>query len=176
LAEVIRKIGTELSNLRAQQAQESAEVAEEMWTTLLNGAAAQEFRLHIWGSQRISYGAIYHAYENFIREALALALGVANYKAGNISLLLKDCERCFGKPIADRCLADTDVETARLVRNALAHNGGKETSKLHGITHGIRVEGGELQIMAPDTRRLFDSLKGRAYTLAEKAVTHPSIR
>ena len=142
----------------------------------MRGAASAEFRLNIWGSQRISYGAIYHAYENFIREAVGLALGVANYKAGHISTLLKDCERSFGKPIADVCLADSDVEAARLVRNALAHNGGKETSKLHGVAHGILIENGELQMMAPDTRRLFDLLKSRAYKLAEKAVTLPSIR
>jgi len=124
----------------------------------------------------MAYEAIYYGYENFIRDALGLALGVQDYTVFQISDLKYDCEASFGKPIADLCLADADVEAARLVRDALAHNGGKETSKLHGVPHGIRVESGELQIMAPDTRRLFDLLKVRAHKLAEKAIAHPSIR
>jgi hypothetical protein len=172
----VRKIGTELKVALDEQSQEVTVAADALWSALLNGTAAYEFRLSIWGSQRISYGALCHAYENFIREAIGLALGIANYKGGHVALLLKDCERSFGKPIADLCLADADVESARLVRNALAHNGGKETTKLHGLAHRIRVENGELQIMAPDTRRLFDLLKVRAYKLTEVAITLPSIR
>ncbi len=176
LSAAVRKIGTELKDLLAQQAQKFTVSANEMWTTFLNGAASYEFRLNIWGSQRTSYGTIYHTYENFIREAVGLALGMSNYKAPQLSTLLKDCSRLFGKPIADVCLDDADVKAARLVRNALAHNGGKETNQLHGVVHGIRIENGELQIMAPDTRRLFDMLKDRAYKLAEKAITLPAIR
>ena len=81
-----------------------------MWTAFLNGPGSQEFGLGIWGSQRLAYGAIYHAYENFIREAIGLALGESDYQHGNISTLLKDCASNFGKPIADLCLADPDVE------------------------------------------------------------------
>ena len=176
MGEAIRKIGTEVNGMLAQQAHEFIVSANQMWTAFLNGQAAHEFRLGIWGSQRISYGAIYHAYENLIREAVGLALGMSNYKAHNLSTLLKDLSCSFGQPIADMCLADADVKAARLVRNALAHNGGKETNELHGVAHGIRIENGELQIIAPDTRRLFDLLKVRVYKLAEKAVTLPAIR
>jgi hypothetical protein len=175
MREAIRRIGTELNTVLAQQAHEFTVDADQMWTVFMNGVAAHEFRLSIWGSQRISCGALYHAYENFVREAVGLALGVANYKAGHISVFLKDCARSLGKPIADYCLADADVQTARLVRNALAHNGGTETSQLQKVAHGIRVEDGKLQIMAPDTRRLFDLLKVRVSKLAEEAITLPSI-
>ena len=171
MREAIRKIGAEI-----KEAQDVVLHPNGVWTLLLNGAASTEFRLSIWGSQRISYGGIYHTYENFIREAIGLALGMSHYKAGNISVILKDCERAFGKPIADLCLAASDIEAARRVRNALAHNGGKETSSLHGITHGIRIENGELHIMAQDTKRLFNLLKDRAYKLTETAITHPAIR
>ena len=133
LSAAIRKIGDEQRALFAKQAQEVTVAADAMWNALLNGAAAHEFRLSIWGSQRLSFGAIYHAYENFIREAVGLAFGISDYRAANILVLLKDCEGSFGKPIADLCLADSDVEAARLVRNSLAHNGGKETSKLQGV-------------------------------------------
>ena len=176
LSAAVRRIGTELKDKLSQQAQKFTVSANEMWTSFLNGAASYEFRLSIWGSQRTSYGAIYHAYENFIREAVGLALGMSNYKVRNFSTLLKDCSSSLGNSIADMCLADADVKAARLVRNALAHNGGKETNELLGVAHGIRIEKGELQIIAPDTRRLFDLLKVRAYKLAEKAITLPAIR
>jgi hypothetical protein len=171
LCAAVKKIGTELMDGLSQQAQEFTVSANQMWTVFLNGQAAHEFRLSIWGSQRISYGAIFHAYENLIREAVGLALGMPHYKARKISTLLKDCASSFGQPIADVCLADPDVKAARLVRNALAHNGGKETNELHGVPHGIRIENGELQIMAPDTRRLFNSLKVRVSELVDKATT-----
>ena len=176
LGAAVRKIGNEQKELLARQSEERAIDAKQMWTAFLNGPGSQEFGLGIWGSQRLAYGAIYHAYENFIREAIGLALGVSDYRAGNISTLIKDCTSAFGRPIADPCLSDPDVDAARLVRNALAHNGGKETSQLQAVNHGIMVDSGQLQVMAPHTRQLFDLLKGRAFKLAEKAVTHPSIR
>jgi hypothetical protein len=176
LIAAVKKIGTELRDRLAQQAHEFTVSANQMWMAFLNGAGASEFRLSIWGSQRTAFGAIYHAYENLLREAVSLASGRPQYKVRKVSTLLTDCANLFGQPIADMCLADPDVRAARLVRNALAHNGGKETAELCGVAHGIRLENGELQIMAPDTRRLFDLLKVRVFKLAEKAVTLPTIR
>jgi hypothetical protein len=172
----VKKIGTELRDRLAQQADEFTVSANQMWMAFLNGAGTSEFRLSIWGSQRIAYGAIYHAYENLLREAVGLASGKPQYKVRRVSTLLTDCANLFGQPIADMCLADPDVKAARLVRNALAHNGGKETTELRGVAHGIQLENGELQIMAPDTRRLFDLLKVRVFKLAEKAINLPTIR
>jgi hypothetical protein len=89
---------------------------------------------------------------------------------------MDEVEKHFGQQVAQDCLNAPEVRAARLVRNALAHNGGKETDELKKIQHGIRVEGGVLQIMAPDTRRLFDVLKDRAYKLVEKALALPNMR
>jgi hypothetical protein len=174
MREAIAKLGKELRDTQAEFA--AGVDAKQMWMAFLTGPGSQEFGLGIWGSQRLAYGAIYHAYENFIREAVGLALGDPDYRALKVSVLIADCQRTFGKPIADLCLSDPDVDIARLVRNALAHNGGKETSQLQAVNHGIMVDSGQLQVMAPHTRQLFDLLKGRAFKLAEKAVTHPSIR
>ena len=177
LSVAVKKIGTDLMALLAQQADESAVNANEMWTTLLNGAAQSEFRLSIWGSQRISYGAIYHAYEDFVRECIGLGLGRAKYKPrGGTKELVADAGQHFGPQIADACLNSPDVKIARLVRNSLAHNGGKETDELKKVQHGILVEDNVLQIMAPDTRRLFYVLKERAYKLVEKAITLPNMK
>jgi hypothetical protein len=177
LGAAVRKIGTELMDLLAQQAQEFTVDANEMWTSLLNGAAQFEFRLSIWGSQRISYGAIYHTYEDFVRECIRLALGRTKYKPrGGITALVADAGQQFGPQLADDCLNAQEMKIARLVRNSLAHSGGKETDELKKIQHGILVEDDVLQIMAPDTRRLFHLLKERAYKLVEKAITLPNMK
>ena len=73
MAAAIKRIGNELHNVMMHQPDEAAIDAKQVWTMLLNGDGCHEFRLSIWGSQRISYGAIFHAYENFIREAVGLA-------------------------------------------------------------------------------------------------------
>ena len=143
----------------------------------LNAPESHEFQLAIWGSQRICFGAIYVAYEDFVRECIRLALGIAKYKPrGGITTIVADAARFFGQPLADDCLNAPEVWHSRLVRNALAHNGGKETDELKQVQHGIRVESGLLQIMAPDNRRLFNILKIRAYKLTEKAVLLPNMK
>lgn len=47
---------------------------------------------------------------------------------------------------------DCDVSAARMVRNALAHNGGMEDARLRKakVSHGIKIQDGVLQIMPTD--------------------------
>jgi hypothetical protein len=68
------------------------------------------------------------------------------------------------------------VRAARLVRNALAHGGGRESEQLRAFPHGLAVENGTIQVLAQDVRRLFNVLKLKALRLTEKAVTLPSVR
>jgi hypothetical protein len=167
LAQVVEQIGSEMHR-QADEAQQFT--AEAVWTTLLEDP---EFQLAVWGSQRIGYGSIYHAYEHFVRDCIALVKGNPEYRGRRIHALVRDAGRLFGSKIAQDCLASPPVKTARLVRNTLAHNGGRETPQLRDHPHGLVVEEGVLQILASDTRGLFDLLKGRAYQLIRKAVTLP---
>jgi hypothetical protein len=177
LGRAVKKIGAELQDLLAQQAQERSVDANEMWAAFLGGEARAEFRLSIWGSQRISYGAIYHTYEDFVRECIGLAMGTSTYRPrGGTRRLVADAGQHFGSQIAGDCLNAPEMRIARLVRNSLAHNGGKETNELKKVKHGIVVEDDVLQIMAPDTRRLFHLLKERTYKLVEKAITLPNMK
>ena len=68
------------------------------------------------------------------------------------------------------CLCDDAITVARLVRNALAHHGGRVTKELGNVTHGLEVENGVIQILADDTSRLFHLLKNRAYDLAARTL------
>jgi hypothetical protein len=87
-----------------------------------------------------------------------------------------DAKAAFGEATADYCLTDQAVEAARLVRNALAHNGGRVTDELKTVSHGIDIVDQLLQVMPDDNRKLFDALKKRAFKLAETALTLPQTK
>lgn len=164
LAQVVQQLGGEVH----RQADEARHFdAEAVWKVLLE---TPEFQLAVWGSQRLGYASIYHAYEHFVRECIARVSGNPDYRGHRIRALVRDAGRLFGPQMARDCLAAPQVINARLVRNTLVHNGGRETPQLRSLPHGLVVEGGVIQVMASDTRELFDLLKGRAYKLVRKAV------
>jgi hypothetical protein len=170
LNDAIERIGREVH----QQAEEAIHVdAQTLWKGLMT---EPEFQLAIWGSLRLGYGSIYHSYEHFLRECIALAVDNPGYKGRRIHALVRDARRLFGPKVAHDCLVSPQVMAARLVRNALAHDGGRETPQLKSVAHGLTVEQGVLQIMAPDTRGLFDLLAIRALKLVRRASKLPSIR
>lgn len=170
LSDAIQRIGHEV---HAQPEDALQFDAQTLWKGLLE---EPEFQLAIWGSQRLAYSAIYHAYEHLVRETIALATGNPAYRGRRIHALTRDARRLFGPKIAHSCLGSPAVMAARLVRNALAHDGGRETESLKSLAHGLTVEQGVLQIMASDTRELFDLLKMRAWKLVRQAVTLPGLQ
>jgi hypothetical protein len=171
LAEAVKRIGHDVHQ-QVGQPPEAKYDMETFWNALLKG---EEFQLALWGSQRIGYGSIYHAYENFVRQCISIGLGKPHYRGQRIRGLIRDATQLFDMRIADYCLASRQVRVARLVRNALAHGGGQETEPLRAFRHGLVIENGIIQILASDTRGLFEMLKRRVYRLAEKAVELPGI-
>lgn len=139
---------------------------EVHWNELLKNP---EFKFSIWGSQRICYGALYHAFEYFARQCVAIGSGQSDEwrLPGNI---VEAAKRLYGPEFVDKCLGDRAVTIARFVRNALAHQGGRVTSELEGIGHGMVVEDGEIQIMPDNTAALYNVLKTKAFDLAERTL------
>jgi len=136
-----------------------------------------EFQMSVWGSQRLCYAGVYFGYESFVRACASLATNRPssdNWTKGGT--LVKNLKTVFGEQIVKQCITDQPVQIARLVRNALVHNAGKVTEELGHISHGLAVQDGVLQIMAPDTSGLFRQLKGRALALAQKAIELPGIK
>lgn len=172
----VHEVGEQVQRIEKDAATKAID-KQELWEAFIDASTpgTPEFQLAVWGSQRIGYSATYHAYENFIRECLAILENDPDYRTSNIKKLVADVLHYFGQPILDDCILDKQVNAARLIRNSLAHNGGMETTDLP-TDHGIRVEGGILQIMAPDVRQLMHLLQDRAYRLAEKGVTLPQLR
>ena len=139
---------------------------ETLWQEYLG---ISEFSLALWNAQRIAYGAIYCAYENFIQRAVAVGRKDESYRAKRFADLCNDFAALFDNALRQESLEDSEVEIARLVRNALTHAGGRVSEKLRSKQHCISVEGDELHIMPSDTRKLFDLLKVRATRIAETA-------
>ncbi len=129
-----------------------------------------EFQLSLWGSQRIIYGAVYYAYEDFLLRAFKKVTGQTSYRIQD--KFSKDFADSFGVSTRDFCWSDPKVIVARLVRHALVHNGGRVTIDLSAHNLPIEVEDGELQIMAPDTKAVYDLLKVRALRLAEEVASN----
>ena len=174
LAEVIRRIGTQIHET-VDQAKNLDEVSpKDFWKRFLEDPASHELKLSLWGSERVCYSGIYHTYENFVRQSIELAKGSKTGRG--FSELAKDADGTMGKGIADSCLLEPQIKIARLVRNALAHNGGEETNQLKAVSHGIPVEDGVLQVMPLHTHQLFSLLKDRAYRVAEAAVALPGMK
>src|SRR5207253_2041712 len=114
-----------------------SKLAEPVFSLCINWKAAANTHLMpwlkvgnlkgLWGSQRTVYGAVYHTYENFVSRCVGLARNEPDYRSPNAKALHADARAAFGDTTADFCLTDQAVDAARLVRNALAHHGGKET-------------------------------------------------
>jgi hypothetical protein len=163
LAEV-KKIGA--------QVQEEMRVAgppidrEKIWKEYLQ---VGEIPWALWASQRLAYGSLYYAYENFLQRAVGLGRGDDEYRAYKPADLKRDFDILFGSVLTRECLDDPQIEIARCVRNALTHDGGRESGKLRALQHRIRVSKGQLQIFPEDVQSLFGFLKEKALNVANAA-------
>jgi hypothetical protein len=166
LASAIRHVAEQVKDATADAT--SALDLKTLWSDFLS-PDIQEFSLSLWGSQRLCYGAVYHAYENFVRQCLGIARKEPDYRA-LFTQLVTDGKAAFSNELIAYCLEDQVVTVARLARNALAHNGGRMTDQLRRIPHDLVVENDEIQIMPLDTKNLFNQLKQRAFRLTEIAV------
>lgn len=119
-----------------------------------------EFAIALVGSQRLAYGAIFFAYENFLLDCYRTVSGSIRYRIGRA--FRSDLAAAYSPGFADAVWNHIDVKVPRLVRHAIAHNGARETPDLAKVTHGVRVVDGMLQITPKETATLFNSLKAKA--------------
>ena len=148
---------------------------ENLFRMFVQNEGGVELIYAIFGAQRICYGNIFHEYENFVKRCVGLVKKKPEYRVGKWEVLCTDVETEFGKVIADFCLRDQPVETGRLIRNSLAHGGGKLTKyETDRLPKGSYEEiDGFVRIIPKHNRELFDALKERAMKLAE--VTLPQL-
>lgn len=145
---------------------------DQLWNSYLTPEqpGSAEFHLVLWTSQRLCYSSLIHAYEFFVQDVLRLRGGKPDSWRPYFSELVSDMKRLLGDSITDECLTDPDIDSARGVRNSLAHNGGKETDELKG-KHEIRTcPDGRLLIWPENNRKLFGLLKDRASKIIDAAL------
>jgi hypothetical protein len=147
--------------------------AEVAWRGFLENP---QFVLSLWSTQRMSFSALFFAYENFLQRAVAVARRDDEYRALRVVVLAEDFAEVFGADLGYDCFDHPDVGVARLVRNCLSHDGGRESKKLRDTQHRIRVENGDLQVFPEDVRGLFDLLKARSMRVVERAAQLPVFR
>ena len=93
LAEEIRKFGAQFNETLATSPDCQLET-EEIWQWFLD-PKLYEFHFAIWGSQRLCFSAIFHAYENFVREVIGIAESNRDYKVPRIDKLMEGCEQAL---------------------------------------------------------------------------------
>jgi hypothetical protein len=158
------------NSARAIQKRLSDEPGVDMWDALLTGDTEPEFAWCLWGSQRLSYGAIYHAYEDFIRHCIGILDGSSYFRDRDLFGALQRAFGGAGAMMRAACLEDDDVAVARHARNAIAHNGGKPSPELLALNHQFKIVDDEIQVVPRDTRRLFSTLKVKADLLADNTI------
>lgn len=142
------------------------EVGTKMWSDLVS---QQEFQVSLWATQRLCYGAVYFAYEDFVICNIKLVKGVDNYRIPQKeSDFRAEFSDLYDEDLFEECWADGGVEIARLVRHALVHNGGRLTRSLEGKKKRLSLIGNEIQILPSHTRSLFDLLKIRASSITRE--------
>ena len=128
-----------------------------------------DFTTSVWSSQRLCYGATYYAYEDFLVRTYRALVNKPDYRLPNAREFGVAFENAFTAELRDFCFSG-EVNVARLARNALAHNGGRETDELRKEKHSLIVTDGEIQIMPSNNRALFDLLKERATRVVAEAI------
>ncbi|MFO0969520.1 MAG: hypothetical protein U0793_28515 [Gemmataceae bacterium] len=148
-------------------------VAGKLWGSLLSAPQHYEFTSSIWASQRLCYGALYYGYEDFMVRIYRVVTVQPKYRMRRANEFADDLAQTFTRELSDYCTGG-EVNIARLVRNALAHHGGRITEELKAEKHGVWVENGELQIVAADTHALFALLSQRAIRMTTEALARLS--
>lgn len=149
------------------------------WNFLVN---EPEFQFCILGTQRLNYGSLFFAYEDFIANVIRTKEPTYSSKDKKNPLHVAFPFH-FGKPLGDFCWNHDEVDLARLVRNALARNGGRFGKDLEkfgsrfvdatGMTAPLlqgdqfNLVDGKIQITPDNTTYLFGVLKVRVSKIVE---------
>jgi len=171
LGRIIDELGLKVEDEMSRRPSELS--SDNIWKGYLK---IHEFRLSLWSSQRISYGALYHGYENFLRRFISIHKPEREGALTRISDVRDDLKQIFGVAEGGDFLDERAVHIARLVRNALAHNGGRPCRELLGMESSLTIQGNLIHIQASEVRQLFDLLKGKVLLIAKKAPAVPRYR
>lgn len=156
LAAVIADLETEVRQLRSGVSPSQLGLdAEILWASLLE---LEPFVLAVIESERRAYTSLYFDYECFLARCVEVRLKKWPKPTSRIGEGLKEF---FGEETWSRCWEDAPVRAARHARDAFAHRGGRANDETLSFGSLLRVEEGEIRIMASHTNTLYATLYER---------------
>ena len=170
LTQALKELDEETGRMCDNVATRVLEERGTCWAGLTNIRA---FHTSLWALERMCYGGLYYGYECFVMRCMSMACKDPNYQMPKRKDFIKQLRDVFGDKTTDDCWLDSEIDLARVTRNALVHNGGKVTSHVKKRKHTFRIEDGEIQINAVHTTNLYQKLKDRVTQLAKVAVVLP---
>lgn len=164
IQEKIVQIGAEIIELHKNAPIEFP--IEQGWQDYLEIPA---YKISIWGSQRISFVALYNSYDNFITQCTRIAKGLNEYRRKREKEFKKDFRDAFGEELLKICWTNDELNMFRAARNSLTHAGGRVTDELRKYKHDFELEDDRIQVTPDKTKALYNLLKKSVLALSEKA-------
>jgi hypothetical protein len=127
-----------------------------------------------WHGQQLCFVAAYSALENFLVQSVAVALKQPSFKKKRADEF-PELRDLFGEEIHDMAWADPYPVSVRLARNAILHNGGRETDTLSSHGHDILVRDQILQFKAHNNIRLLRHIEACAEKVIEIGSQMPAV-
>jgi hypothetical protein len=143
-----------LELLSRRKAFVESNTANDAWDLYLQNS---EFQLSIVGLMNQTYSGIFFAYEHFVLSCYRIVSRDQSTRTnrGDFSQKLASA---IGEAVAEQCWNGHEMRGRKLIRNAIAHNGGKFHTQLDPWKSDLHVIDGVIQIAASENRQLYGSL------------------
>ena len=156
---------------RVSQETELDALVESAWKGLWGNS---EFTSLLNGSQRMSFVALYNAYEAFVVRCVGIAKETNDYAKPHDGDFKRDIRGAFDDDVANACWANETRRHMANARHCLSHAAGKVTDKMKKAltsttAHDYVFEDNELQIMVPDVRKHLEFVRLSSLKLAKAA-------
>lgn len=117
---------------------------EEVWSSFLQDKG---FRFSLWSAMRDGFVKAYMNYEDFLTRCLAIETRKLEYRKPDYRQYVKDFTAAFGQSTTNTCLQNKSLSRSRLIRDAIAHNGGRHTKDDEELLEGFKLLGGRIHIL-----------------------------
>lgn len=148
----------------AESADFSETLGADFWKEYMEDKG---FKHGVWGSQRQAYVSIYNAYDSFLVASMKRVAGTQKIGGQKEQAI----GRIFGEDAVGKCWSHPELEIGRLVRHAISHAEGKETSQLKQKKHDIVLTGTNklINVFPADVKRLLRRVETASMLLVEQA-------
>ena len=134
---------------------------EQVWSDYAQDAS---FMMGLDQTMRNGYVSVFAAYESFVTTATSIALDGEKVRVTPANAFHEKLQRAFGGK-AKTIWHEEETKTAKLVRHAMIHAGGRETDDVRTRSHGLIVDGGILYVFPANLRRLYQHLSEGVWTI-----------